>query len=138
MSKINNYWLYILKLDNGKYCTGITCDKYMKNDNTKLLNKHYMTKWSKKHKPESIVKIKDLGNISKHDAKTTEREELLFLQEKYGFYNTCMVGVQPKLPRSLRRRLDNKDDSILNYFIGLIATIVLITVAVLILNIRIQ
>lgn len=87
-SETKHYWLYALRLEQGKYYIGTTTQK---DPNTRI--KQHVTgynaaKWTQKYKPiASAHKPIALGNITKIEAQRLESQRTLQYMKKYGYNN---------------------------------------------------
>jgi len=84
---IKHYWLYVLRLEQGKYYVGQTSGKDPNRRIQQHMNGFYSAQWVKKYKPiEPIEKI-DLGIITKAEADDLENHRTLQYMKKYSYQN---------------------------------------------------
>lgn len=81
----DHYWLYSLRLEQGKYYIGIS--KRPINRIGQHFSGYYGAQWTKKYRPETILETRDLGPITRSEAEYIEKEETLRLMEIYGYQN---------------------------------------------------
>lgn len=87
-SETKHYWLYALRLEQGKYYIGITSQKDPNIRIKQHINGFYGAKWTKKYIPiASANKPIDLGIITKHEAERLESQRTLQYMKKYGYNN---------------------------------------------------
>lgn len=83
---MNNWWLYILELEQGKWYVGITS----KNPKVRF-EEHKLGKraayWTIKHKPIRIESYEDLGHVSKEHAESYENKITRLLMKERGLNN---------------------------------------------------
>lgn len=80
------YWLYILKLKEGKYYVGITArSPEIRFHEHK--NGIWAAEWTKHHKPQEIIYTEDLGAITKEQAEEIEHKKTRELMRQYGWKN---------------------------------------------------
>lgn len=82
-----HYWLYVLRLEQGKYYIGITSRK----DPYRRVEEHmkgfYSAQWVKKYRPVEPAEIIELGNITPAEAGKLELKRTLQYMDKYGYQN---------------------------------------------------
>ena len=76
------YWLYVLKLEHGKYYVGFTG---MKNPYDRIMQ-HVAgegdgAEWTELHKPIEVVEIRDAGVITATEAKVYEQKSNMAIYE---------------------------------------------------------
>lgn len=80
------YWLYVLRLEHGKYYIGVTSRNV-----TKRVSEHqhgFMgAKWTKRHKPVQVIDKKDLGMMTFQIAEKYETKVTMRYMSKYGVNN---------------------------------------------------
>src|SRR3989344_3486268 len=81
-----HYWLYVLKLEHGKYYVGITA-KSPEERFAQHKNGYMAAKWTQEHKPTSLFDKHDLGMISKINAEAYENKIVRIYIKKYGYNN---------------------------------------------------
>ncbi len=79
-------WLYVLKLEQGKYYVGVT-SKTPEERMSELLNDYIGAQWTRNYKPDSIVYKKYMGNVSMVEAEKLENETVREYMTKYGLDN---------------------------------------------------
>lgn len=80
------YWLYVLLCENGRYYIGITANK--KPLNRILMHGDFMgARWTMKYKPVKIVRIQDIGFVTKVEAENQENDLTLSYMKAYGKQN---------------------------------------------------
>jgi predicted GIY-YIG superfamily endonuclease len=79
-----HFWLYVLKLKQGKYYVGVTSQKDPEDRITQHKNGFYTAQWVKKYGYEQTLQIHDLGRITIEEAKKTEDVMTRDLMEQYG------------------------------------------------------
>jgi predicted GIY-YIG superfamily endonuclease len=82
-----HYWLYALRLNEGKYYIGTTSKKDPNHRIQEHMNGFYSAQWVRKYKPIEPVEIIDIGNITKEQAELLEQHRTLQYMEKYGHQN---------------------------------------------------
>lgn len=83
---MNRWWLYILKLENGKWYVGITSktpEERFQEHNLKRRGAY----WTMKHKPLKIELVEDLGIVSKDHAEAYENKVTRALMQERGLNN---------------------------------------------------
>lgn len=83
-----HFWLYALKLEGDKYYVGMTSrknpyDRIIQHGNHELSN--YSASWTKKYSPEQVLEIRDIGVVTKSQAKTLEHQLTLAYMKTYGY-----------------------------------------------------
>jgi len=87
MTHINRrWWLYILKLEDGKWYVGITSKTPEERFKEHQLHKRGAY-WTMKHKPLEIELTEDLGIVSRQHAETYESKITLTLMKERGLNN---------------------------------------------------
>lgn len=81
-----NWWLYILRLEDGKFYVGIT-SKTPEIRMQEHLNGVRVAYWTAKHKPIEIIHTEDLGVIEKSKAETRENKMVRALMKQRGLNN---------------------------------------------------
>ena len=84
--KQRRWWLYILKLDDGKWYVGIT-SKTPKERFTEHLDGNRAAYWTIRHKPLEIELIEDLGIVSRKHAEQYENKVTRSLMKERGLNN---------------------------------------------------
>lgn len=79
-------WLYVLKLEQGKYYVGIT-SKTPEHRFKQHVNGFAGAAWTRQYKPLSILDTKDLGNVAYADAEKYENRVVRSYIKKYGLNN---------------------------------------------------
>lgn len=122
----SHYWLYIIRLEQGKYYIGTTDQGDPNNQASQYLGRKYTTLWSKKHKPEVISEVIDLGDTTKAKAIEREKIELLRLMELYGYRSVCRSDTAhpAKLPKELTNIINNKNTTTIPIVIGSIFVLI--------------
>jgi predicted GIY-YIG superfamily endonuclease len=85
-SSIRHIWLYVLRLQHGKYYVGITS----RGDFMIRIKQHGTytgASWTKKHKPIEILEIRDLGIMQWHKAEASEQDAFEEYSKLYGVRN---------------------------------------------------
>lgn len=80
------YWLYALKLENGKYYVGFT-GKANPYDRIIEHTSGDGAKWTKRHKPVAVLEIRDAGEITLSQVKALEINLTWAYMMKYGLNN---------------------------------------------------
>lgn len=87
MDKENkHWWLYVLKLEQGKYYVGITSltpEKRMQQH----IHNFIGARWTQKHKPIELFYKKDLGVTTLEKAQEYENKVTRKYMKEYGFNN---------------------------------------------------
>lgn len=82
-----HYWLYVLKLNQGKYYVGTTALK----DPQKRIQQHrlgyYSAQWVKKYGYKSTFDIVDIGYLNRDEVRKRENRYTLEYMKKYGKSN---------------------------------------------------
>ena len=81
-----HYWLYVLKLEQGKYYVGITA----KTPQQRFLehkNGYMAAQWTRKYKPLKIIDIKDLGYTEKSVSEAYENKVVRKYMKQFGHNN---------------------------------------------------
>lgn len=86
MLKEKRYWLYVLKLEQGKYYIGIT-SKTAEERFQQHKNEYFAAEWTKIYKPLEIEQKKDLGITSFEKAEEYENRVTRVYVKKYGLDN---------------------------------------------------
>jgi predicted GIY-YIG superfamily endonuclease len=81
-----HWWLYVLKLEQGKYYVGIT-SKTPEERFSEHKNKYMAARWTKKYKPLEIFYKQDLGFVEKEKAELFEDRVTREYMQKYGKQN---------------------------------------------------
>lgn len=78
-----NWWLYVLKLEHGKYYVGITSKtpEIRMQEHIKHRKSAY---WTMKYRPLELVFKQELGVISKEDAEAYENKKTRELIKEFG------------------------------------------------------
>lgn len=87
MDEYKHYWLYVLRLEQGKYYVGITSKKDPQRRIMEHMNGFYTAQWVKKYKPLEAVEVLDIGNITKAEADRLELQRTLQYMKKWGYQN---------------------------------------------------
>jgi predicted GIY-YIG superfamily endonuclease len=87
VQETKHYWLYVLRLHEGKYYIGTTSKKDPNHRIQEHMNGFYSAQWVKKYKPIEPVEIINLGNITKEQAELLEQHRTLQYMKKYGYQN---------------------------------------------------
>lgn len=80
------WWLYILKLENGKWYVGITSKQPEERFQEHKLGKR-AAYWTMKHKPVEIELVEDLGIVTKIHAEAYENKITRTLMKERGLNN---------------------------------------------------
>ena len=81
-----HFWLYVLKLEHGKYYVGIT-SKTPEIRYAQHVSNFLGAQWTKKHKPIELYDKHDLGNVTLEDAQNYENKVTRLYMDKRGFNN---------------------------------------------------
>jgi predicted GIY-YIG superfamily endonuclease len=83
MSQQKNYWLYVLKLEHGKFYVGITTKtpEIRFREHLKGIRPAY---WTRKYKPITIIDAKHLGMVPKAQAEAYENKVTREYMKKKG------------------------------------------------------
>lgn len=90
MNYVNNsskhWWLYVLKLEKGKWYVGITSQtpERRMQEHIKGVRSAY---WTQKYKPRSIESTLSLGRVSKEEAEKIENKLVRDLMKRHGYNN---------------------------------------------------
>ena len=88
VNNTKNYWLYVLKLEQGKYYVGVTShdNPYMR---IRQHGKFASAAWTDKYKPlkDPLVELKKVGNMTYSEAKKIESNLMMEYVDKYGQNN---------------------------------------------------
>lgn len=82
---IKHFWLYVLKLEQGKYYVGITSQKNPHDRVQQHFNGFYSAQWVKKYKPVDLLEMLDLGNITKSHAEDLEQRRVHWYMKQMGY-----------------------------------------------------
>jgi predicted GIY-YIG superfamily endonuclease len=83
-----HYWLYALKLNDDKYYVGMTAkknpyDRILQHGN--LDENSYSATWTKLHTPLEVLEIRDIGDVTKSQAKELEQQLTQAYMKAYGY-----------------------------------------------------
>lgn len=81
-----HWWLYVLRLEDGKFYVGIT-SKTPEIRMREHLNGVRVAYWTAKHKPLKIIHSEDLGAIEKSKAEKRENKMVRALMKQRGLNN---------------------------------------------------
>lgn len=81
-----HWWLYVLRLEDGKFYVGIT-SKTPEKRMQEHLNGVRVAYWTAKHKPLEIIHAEDLGLIEKEMAERRENKMVRALMKQRGINN---------------------------------------------------
>ena len=81
-----HWWLYVLKLEQGKYYVGIT-SKSVEARFAQHKNGFAGAKWTQKHNPQEIIFTEDLGVTDKQSAELVENKVTREYIKKYHIKN---------------------------------------------------
>lgn len=81
------FWLYVLKLEQGKYYVGVTSKTPAIRFKEHLIGGQRAARWTKKYKPLKIIDTKNLGYINFKEAEEYENKVVRKYIEKYGYNN---------------------------------------------------
>ena len=84
--EIKHWWLYVLKLEEGKYYVGIT-SKTPEHRMQQHLNGFAGARWTKKYKPVELFYKKDLGETTLERAQEYENKVTRKYMKEYGYNN---------------------------------------------------
>lgn len=85
---VKHYWLYALKLEGDRYYVGMTAKK---NPYDRILQhgspeeNSYSAKWTKLYPPIEVLEIRDIGSVSKTQAKAFEDQLTRAYMRAYGY-----------------------------------------------------
>jgi predicted GIY-YIG superfamily endonuclease len=82
-----HYWLYTLRLEQGKYYIGRTSRADPNMRIQEHFNGFYSAQWVKKYKPIEAVEIINIGNIDAEEAERQELHRTLQYMKRYGLQN---------------------------------------------------
>lgn len=85
-SHSNHWWLYVLRLEGGKFYVGITSKTPEIRMQEHLAGKR-VAYWTAKHKPVEIIHREDLGRIDKSKAEKRENKITRALMKQRGINN---------------------------------------------------
>lgn len=125
MKNEKHYWLYVLKLEQGKYYVGIT-SRTPEARFKEHVNGFYAAEWTKVYKPIKIDQTVDLGVTTIEKTEDYENKVTRKYIKEYGFNNVrggnlTYRGNYVKIFRTLY--LDRDRESVVNlYVIGAILT----------------
>jgi predicted GIY-YIG superfamily endonuclease len=85
--KQKHFWLYVLRLKQGKYYVGVTSQKDPEDRIAQHKNGFYSAQWVKKYGYESTLQIHDLGVISPEEAEVAETKLTFDMMAQYGVEN---------------------------------------------------
>lgn len=84
--KVQHYWLYALRLSDGRYYAGMTGNKNPYN--RILMHGDFMgARWTMQHNPVELLEIRDIGRATKEVAEDMEHKLTLVYMELYGYRN---------------------------------------------------
>lgn len=105
-----HWWLYVLKLENGKWYVGITSKSPEERFYEHLAQKRGAY-WTMKHKPLSIELREDLGVVSKEHAEAYENKITRTLMKERGLNNVRGGDLRDVEPYVVRfGRVYDKED----------------------------
>ena len=83
---MTNWWLYVLKLEEGKYYVGITSQtpEIRMREHINHVRAAY---WTMKYKPLELIEKKDLGGMTKVEAEKIENKKTREIMKIYGLNN---------------------------------------------------
>ncbi|MDZ7744175.1 MAG: GIY-YIG nuclease family protein [Candidatus Saccharibacteria bacterium] len=81
-----HWWLYVLKLEQGKFYVGIT-SKTPEERFQQHVNGFLGAQWTKKYKPIELTYKEDLGNVTLEQAKLAENMKIRMYMNMYGDEN---------------------------------------------------
>lgn len=84
--KEKHYWLYVLKLEEGKYYVGVT-SKSVEERLEQHKNEYFAAEWTKIYKPVSIHQTRDLGVTTYERAEQYENKVTRKYIQEYGLDN---------------------------------------------------
>ena len=79
-----HYWLYALRLEQGKYYIGITSRKDPRQRIKEHMNGFYSAQWAKRYRPLEVHEILDIGDLTEPEAKRVESKRTIQYMKKYG------------------------------------------------------
>jgi predicted GIY-YIG superfamily endonuclease len=82
-----HYWLYILKLEQGKYYVGQTASETPDRRIKQHLQGFYSAKWVKKYSPIGVAETIDLGTTTKTLADLAEQHYTANYMKQFGYQN---------------------------------------------------
>lgn len=101
MSKQAHYWLYVLRLEQGKYYVGITTQTP-----EARFNQHKTgfagAAWTRLHKPVALIDTRFLGDLDEEDAKLYEARVTRKYIKRYGLKNVRGGDLMRTQPYILR------------------------------------
>lgn len=81
-----HFWLYVLKLEQGKYYVGIT-SKSPEIRYQQHLNNFMAAQWTKRYRPIELFDTHDLGEVTLEDAQRYENKVTRLYMNQRGFNN---------------------------------------------------
>jgi len=100
-NEYKRWWLYILKLEQGKWYVGITSKTPKERFDEHVLGQR-AAYWTMKYKPVSIELVEDLGGVSKEHAEKYENKITRQLMKERGINNVRggdLTEVEPYVRR---------------------------------------
>lgn len=82
-----HFWVYVLRLEQGKYYIGITSRKNPNKRIEEHMHGFYSAQWVKKYRPIEPIEIIDIGLLTQSEAERLELKRTLQYMEKYGYQN---------------------------------------------------
>ncbi|HEX5456459.1 MAG TPA: GIY-YIG nuclease family protein [Candidatus Saccharimonadales bacterium] len=85
--EMKHFWLYVLRLEQGKYYIGITSRKNPEQRIEEHMRGFYSAQWVKRYKPIEPLEIISLGLLTTSEAEQLELKRTLQYMKKYGYQN---------------------------------------------------
>jgi len=125
-----NYWLYVLKLEQGKIYIGITAQKTAESRIKQHERGFYSAQWVKKYGYLETIETKELGYITEVEAKNIENEVTLKYMKEFGRENVRggKFNYSGKYYYRLGRSIRDKDWEVITVIIFLLLVILVLTI----------
>ncbi len=81
-----NWWVYVLRLEEGKYYVGITSQTPEKRMQEHINHQHGAY-WTMKYKPLEIIEMRKLGELTREEAEAIENIRTRQLMKEFGINN---------------------------------------------------
>ena len=124
-----HYWLYVLKLNQGKIYIGITAQKTAESRIKQHERGFYSAQWVKKYGYLETIETKELGNITEVEAENIENELTLKYMKEFGKDNVRggKFNYSGEYRYKFGRFIRDKDWEVITVIIFLLLVILVLT-----------